>query len=126
MNAIGQLAELFARDSFWAGGRSGRDLRRMLRGSDAVVSGWKDDRLVAFGRATSDGVYRAVLWDVVVAGSHAGRGVGRRLVQTLLDTPAVARAERVYLMTTNGRGFYERLGFRVSPGQELMLKKTSG
>jgi N-acetylglutamate synthase-like GNAT family acetyltransferase len=126
VGAIGQLGRLFESNSFWARGRSPRQLRRMLKGSDAVVSAWKDSELVGFGRATSDGIYRAVLWDVVVDSPHAGRGLGRELVQALLRAPGVAAAERVYLMTTESRGFYERLGFSANESQQLMLRKRSG
>jgi N-acetylglutamate synthase-like GNAT family acetyltransferase len=57
---------------------------------------------------------------VVVARQQEGKGLGRRLVATLLAAPAVAAAERVYLMTTNSHGFYERLGFQEATSQRLM------
>ncbi len=119
--AIRQLQALFADNSFWASGRSCDDLRRMLGGSEAAVSAWRGERLVGFGRATSDGCYRAVLWDVVVARDEEGQGLGRQLVGALLEAAPVAAAERVYLMTTNSHGFYERLGFRQVTSQKLML-----
>ena len=119
--AIHQLQALFADNSFWASGRSATDLRRMLRGSEAAVSAWRGGRLVGFGRATSDGCYRAVLWDVVVARDVEGQGLGRQLVEGLLASQSVAGAERVYLMTTNSVGFYERLGFRQVDSQKLMM-----
>ena len=109
--------------SFWARGRSRAQLRRMLSGSQVVVSAWRGKELVGFGRATSDGVFRAVLWDVVVAEVQQGQGLGRRIVEELLASPAVAGAERVYLMTTTGQGFYERLGFRRVDSQRLMLRR---
>jgi len=118
---IGQVQALFNANSFWAGGRSRRSLMRMLLGSTVVVSAWQAGRLVGLGRATSDGVFRAVLWDVVVASEQQGQGLGRRIVQTLLSYPAVAGAERVYLMTTNSSGFYEKLGFKSQHGQQLFL-----
>jgi N-acetylglutamate synthase-like GNAT family acetyltransferase len=93
----------------------------MLAGSQAVVSAWQGSRLVGFGRATSDGVFRAVLWDVVVAGEHQGRGLGRRLVEALLEEPSLQGVERVYLMTTNSSGFYQQLGFVEVKDQQLML-----
>ncbi len=126
VGAIRQLAHLLETNSFWARGRNHRQLRRMLRGSEAIVSAWRQDRLVGFGRATSDGIYRAVLWDVVVDSPHAGKGVGRRLVEELLACKGVAEAERVYLMTTNGQGFYERLGFHRNESQNLMVMIRSG
>lgn len=118
-----QLQQLFDGHSFWASGRSQRDLSRMLAGSQAVVSAWQGSQLVGFGRATSDGVFRAVLWDVVVAGEHQGRGLGRRIVEALLQEPALQGVERVYLMTTNSSGFYEQLGFTAVDSQRLMLRQ---
>jgi ribosomal protein S18 acetylase RimI-like enzyme len=119
--AINQLRGLFDDHSFWAQGRSRRALVRMLLGSCSVVSAWQGGRLVGIGRATSDGVFRAVLWDVVVAEEHQGRGLGRRIVQALLASAPVATSERVYLMTTNSSGFYERLGFSSEHGQQLLV-----
>ena len=125
LGALKQLRQLFEDNSFWAAGRSLSGLRSMLRGSEAVVSAWQDGRLVGFGRATSDGRYRAVLWDVVVARELEGQGLGRRLVEALLSSAPVAGAERVYLITTNSGGFYERLGFSDSHRQTLMVRSAS-
>lgn len=94
----------------------------MLLGSASVVSVWARGQLVALGRATSDGVFRAVLWDVVVAAEFRSQGLGTRLVEELLQCPPVAQAERVYLMTTNGSGFYARLGFSEHHGQNLLVR----
>jgi ribosomal protein S18 acetylase RimI-like enzyme len=121
-----QLQALLDHHSFWAQGRSRLQLRRMLAGSQAVVSAWRGQQLVGFGRATSDGVFRAVLWDVVVAGSEQGRGLGRRLVEALLEAPPLAGVERVYLMTTNSAGFYTQLGFETGDSQKLMLRRSQG
>jgi GNAT superfamily N-acetyltransferase len=118
---LGQLQRLLNQHSFWAQGRDRSQLGRMLGGSQAVVSAWRARQLVGFGRATSDGVYRAVLWDVVVALDHQGQGVGRRIVAALLESPGLAGVERVYLMTTNGSGFYQQLGFNKPTSQNLLL-----
>ena len=119
--ALLKLQRLFDRHAFWARGRSFAQLRRLLAGSDAVVSLWRGKRLVGFGRATSDGFSRAVLWDIVVAGDLQGHGLGRRVLEELLHTPAVVGVERVYLMTTNSAGFYRQLGFQDAEPQQLMV-----
>ena len=119
-----QLQALLDAHSFWAQGRSPAQLRRMLAASQAVVSAWRGQRLVGFGRACSDGVFRAVLWDVVVAGEEQGQGLGRRLVEALLEAPALKNVERVYLMTTNSAGFYKQLGFAQSEAQRLMVRQS--
>ena len=119
-----KLQRLFHKHAFWARGRSRADLRRMLRGSPVVVSLWRGKRLVGFGRASSDGIHRAVLWDIVVAGDLQGRGLGRQVVEALLDCPRLRQVERVYLMTTNSAGFYHQLGFNNAEPQQLLIRSS--
>ena len=119
-----QLQGLLNEHSFWARGRSRHELRKMLKRSDAVVSAWKDSRLIGFGRATSDGIFRAALWDVVVAADCQGKGLGRRVVEALLQEPALIEVERVYLMTTNSAAFYEQIGFKSVESQRLMQRNN--
>ena len=123
-----KLQRLFHKHAFWAQQRSFAQLRRMLAGSSVVVSLWRGKRLVGFGRASSDGIYRAVLWDVVVAGDLQGKGLGRQVVEALLAAPEIQQAERVYLMTTNSSGFYQQLGFSSAQPQKLLIqhRSTSG
>lgn len=118
-----KLQRLFQKHAFWAGQRSLPDLKRMLAGSTVAVSLWRGKRIVGFGRAHSDGIHRAVLWDVVVAGDLQGKGLGRRVVEALLTTPTIRDVERVYLMTTNSSGFYQQLGFEVIETQKLLVRK---
>ena len=118
---VGAVQLLLDENSFWARDRCPASLLCSLRGSDVVVSVWHGDQLVAFGRATSDGIYRAVLWDVVVRQDWQRQGAGRMVVERLLAEPVVGNAQRVYAMTTHGAGFYKRLGFETETDQQLML-----
>ena len=117
-----KLRRLFQKHAFWAQQRNDAELRRMLRGSDVVVSLWRGKRLVGFGRASTDGMYRAVLWDIVVAGDLQGRGLGRKVVEALLSSPSLRNVERLYLMTTNSAGFYQQLGFKKVDSQQLLIR----
>ena len=119
-----KLQRLFRKHAFWAEQRSIGDLRRMLRGSPVVVTLWRGKRLVGFGRASSDGIHRAVLWDIVVAGDLQGRGLGRQVVEALLDSPRLRNVERVYLMTTKSAGFYRQLGFSSADPQQLLIRSS--
>lgn len=68
-------------------------------------------RLVATARAISDGSQCAWLYDVVVAPSLRGRGVGEAVVRLLLAHPAVRGARNVRLGTHDAHTFYARFGF---------------
>lgn len=94
----------------------------MLRKSNVIVSLWRQKRLIGFARATSDGVYRAVLWDVVIPEDLQGQGLGRRLVEAVVSSKELKYTERIYLMTTNGEGFYKQLGFETENNQILMKR----
>ncbi len=120
-----KLRTLLDKHAFWAHGRSNKKLRALLAGSTVVVSLWQGNRLVGFGRATSDGVYRAVLWDVVVAEDLQGLGLGKQVVQAILDSYSIRNVERVYLMTTKSSDFYQQIGFERVDNQSLLIKKRS-
>lgn len=119
---IVQLQGLFKLAAFWAQNRSVEDLEIAIANSDPVITIWDDDRLIGFTRATSDCVFRATIWDVVIHPDYRGQGLGRKLIETLLDHPRIRRVERVYLMTTYQQGFYLKLGFEFpNPSTSMVL-----
>ncbi|MEL6442500.1 MAG: GNAT family N-acetyltransferase [Cyanobacteria bacterium J06621_8] len=106
-----KLQHLFNKTAFWARSRDMEQLSIAIANSNPVVTVWDYEKLIGFARATSDGVYRAAIWDVVVDPDYQGAGLGRKLVQTVLSHPLVNKVERVYLTTTHKQSFYERIGF---------------
>lgn len=119
---INQLQQLFKLTAFWAQNRTIEDLEIAIANSDPVISVWDSDRLIGFSRATSDCVYRATIWDVVIHPDYRGLGLGRKMIETLLNHPRVCRVERVYLLTTYQQGFYTRLGFQYpNPSTSMVL-----
>lgn len=118
---LNQLQELFQATAFWAKDRRIEDLAVAIANSDPVITVWDRARLIGFARATSDGVYRATIWDVVIHPDYQGAGLGRKLVQTVLSHPRMCRVERVYLMTTHQQSFYERIGFQANSTTTMVL-----
>ena len=118
---IRKLQVLLDRNTSWATKRNTHDISRMLSKSDVVVSAWKGSKLIGFGRATSDRIYRAVLWDIVVEKSYQRSGVGKSIVTSLLSNRLIGNAEKIYVMTTEFANFYKRMGFQLEKNQNLML-----
>lgn len=116
-----QVQALFNLTAFWARDRGLADLQIALENSSPVVTAWDGDALIGFARSTSDGIYRATIWDVVVHPDYQGAGIGRKLVQTIISHPQVSRVERVYLMTTNQQSFYEKIGFESNRTTTMVL-----
>jgi N-acetylglutamate synthase-like GNAT family acetyltransferase len=118
---LNQLQALFEAAAFWAKDRDMEQMAIAIANSKPVVSVWDGDRLIGFARATSDGVYRATIWDVVIHPDYQGAGLGRKMVETVLMHPHVNRVERVYLMTTNQQEFYKRIGFEENSTTTMVL-----
>lgn len=116
-----QLQELFHLGSFWGRDRKIEDLQVAIANSEPVISVWEGERLIGFARATSDGVYRGTIWDVVIHPDYRGVGLGHKLVETVLSHPRMNRVERVYLMTTNQQHFYEHIGFETNSTTTMVL-----
>lgn len=123
---LAQLQALFQVAAFWAQDRTAEDLGIAIAHSSPVISVWVSDTLIGFARATSDGIYRATIWDVVIHPDYRSAGLGRQLVQTLLAHPQLNRVERVYLMTTHQQRFYERIGFKTNASSTLVLCQQNG
>lgn len=120
-----QLQELLNVSAFWAKGRSIEDLGIAIANSEPVISVCDRDRLIGFARATSDGIYRATIWDVVIHPEYQHSGLGSKLVETLLNHPRMRSVERVYLMTTLQQGFYEKIGFQPNPSTTMVLHNSA-
>jgi ribosomal protein S18 acetylase RimI-like enzyme len=116
-----KLQELFNLAAFWAKGRSIEDLSIAIANSDPVMTIWDGEKLIGFARATSDGIYRATIWDVVIHPDYRGTGLGRKLVESILTHPRLRKVERVYLMTTNQQEFYEKIGFQCNHTTTMVL-----
>nr|WP_246312073.1 GNAT family N-acetyltransferase [Aquabacterium terrae] len=71
----------------------------------------KDGRLVGAGRALADGVDCSYLCDIAVMPSHQGTGLGKQIVERLVERSRGHR--KIILYAVPGREpFYKRLGFR--------------
>ena len=122
VNAVKQLKKLLDRNSFWAIKRTKKELKKMMKKSSSIVTLWNENKLIGFGRATSDWIYRATLWDIVIDEKYQKFGLGKIVVTSLLKSKAVANVEKVYLMTTNKKEFYLNCGFEEVSNQDLLLK----
>jgi ribosomal protein S18 acetylase RimI-like enzyme len=85
--------------------------RQAFEASYATIFIYSSDTLVGFGRAISDGVYQAAVYDCAVAVDFQGKGIGRMIMDNLLSR---LQDCNVILYASPGKeGFYQKHGFRV-------------
>ncbi len=93
------------------GTKSGGWLKTAYSNSMFKCLAFEGGRLVAAGRAVADGVDCSYLCDIVVHPSRQGSGLGKALIQKLIDLSKGHR--KIILYAVPGREpFYERFGFR--------------
>jgi ribosomal protein S18 acetylase RimI-like enzyme len=99
-------------DTHWAHSMEREVLERAIANS-LCVGVYENGRLVAFARAVTDLSTYAYLTDVVVDRDHRGRGLGRWMIETLLEHPDLQRLRRIALLTRDAQWLYEPFGFTV-------------
>jgi ribosomal protein S18 acetylase RimI-like enzyme len=97
-----------------------RRVRRALQHSLLCVGIWRDDgrlpRLVGFARCTGDGVVDATVWDVAVHPLYQGVGLGRQLMDYVIDALTLMGVDRVTLFADpHVVGFYAAQGWELEP-----------
>ena len=122
-NGLNKLQKLLDRNAFWAKRRTFMDLKKCLANSDVIISLWLGNEMVGFGRAITDGVYRGVLWDIVIDQNHQGKGFGSLVVQNLLSSKKIKSTKKVYLMTTDKKMFYSQFNLKEVTSQKLLVRE---
>ena len=122
-NGLIKLKRLLDRNTFWAKNRTITDLRKCLANSNVIVSLWIDNEIVGFGRALTDGIYRGVLWDIVIDHNHQGKGFGTLIIKNLLSSKKIMNTKKIYLMTTNKKKFYAQIDFKEVTSQTLLVRE---
>ena len=120
-NGLNKLQSLLDRNTFWAKRRTISELKKCLANSDVIISLWVGNEIVGFGRALTDGIYRGVLWDIVIDKNHQGKGFGTLIVKNLLSSKKIKNTKKLYLMTTNKKLFYSQFNFKEVSTQNLLI-----
>ncbi len=99
-----------------------RRVRKALEHSLLQVGLWRHDprlpKLVGFARCTGDGVVEAAVWDVAVHPHYQGAGLGKQLMDYVLDQLRAMEVERVSLFADpDVVGFYANQGWELEPLQ---------
>lgn len=119
------LIHRFLRDeSYWARGIPRDVVDRAIENSlcFGVYAGAEQ---VGFARVVTDRAAIAYLGDVFIGPGHRGRGLGKRLVETVMAHPDLRGLRRFMLGTEDAHSLYERFGFRPLANPDRMMELAS-
>lgn len=107
------FVESMLRSSYWAADRPRSVIEASIdRSVNFIVL--HDDHQVGYARVVTDGTTFAWIADVVVAPEMRGRGLGKWLMECILDHPSIKSTTQKMLRTRDAHGLYRRFGFEVA------------
>jgi ribosomal protein S18 acetylase RimI-like enzyme len=112
-------------EAYWARWRTRDDVEQQVAAAWRVVGCYADEgEMVGFARAISDGSGTAYLADVFILSEHRGQGLGRALVQEMIEN-GPGSDFRWMLHTSNAHGLYRKFGF-AAPEANFMERRGTG
>ena len=95
--------------------------RKAFENSHTTVFVYRGGQMIGFGRAISDGVYQAAIYDVAVVPEFQKKGVGTTIIRHILDR--LSHCNVILYASPGKEGFYKTLGMRkMKTGMALFLK----
>lgn len=127
---VPMIHRFLSESSYWAKGVPLDVVRRSLETSidfglyegDPLVGTAKQ---IGFARIVTDRATFAWLCDVFVLEGHRGKGLGKWLIETVLEHPDLADLRRILLGTRDGHELYAQVGFEPVPEGRLMVIRRS-
>lgn len=100
------------------------DRRDDLHATDWV--GHKSPSQIGFARVVTDGATFAWICDVYIEATSRGHGLGKWLVEMILEHPDLQGVRRICLATKDAHELYKKFGFKVTetPGNWLEIKNN--
>lgn len=120
------LVSLYKDAGWWkeSYGESPEFLQGIVAGSALFAGAFENTKMIGMGRALSDQASDAYIQDVAVLKEFQGRGIGKKIIQTLIAGLNAWGVDWIGLIAEPGTtGFYEELGFELLKGHvPLKLK----
>jgi predicted GNAT family N-acyltransferase len=123
---IDQLVDLFQAE-WWTKGRTKKDVEQALKSGGPLFAyvNPENGELVAFARSITDGVYKAMIFDIIVKAEWRGTGLGATLMDTILNDPLLVGIKHRELYCLEEMApFYEKWGFTSALAGLVFMRKT--
>lgn len=120
-----QLMNLYEQ-CWWAENRNIQDVKHMLANSLVIGVLTPGNDLIGFARILTDGVYKALILDVVVDEKYRGKGIGAVLFNAIVSNPKAMQVKHLELYCKDEMiPFYEKWGFTAELSNLKFMRKDN-
>ncbi len=122
-----QILALYQAENWWQQDDNPRYLdgvAAIIRETYCFVIASQGEQIIGMGRAISDGVSDAYIQDVTVRKDFRGQGIGKAIINALLEHLKLNGLQWIGLISEPGyERFYQSLGFEVMPSYTPFIYK---
>ncbi len=111
-------------ESYWATERTHEQTATAIKNSLPFAI-YKGENQVGFARVVTDYATFAYLGDVFILPEYQGNGLGKLLMQAILEHPDLQGFRRWILATKDAHGLYEKFEFSALRHPESWMEKTA-
>ena len=106
---LAAIHRYLSESSYWAEGRSLAAVETSIEHS-LCFGAYRGESLVGFARVVTDHATFAWICDVLVLEAHRGRGIGKRLIESVMEHPVLKGLRLSLLATRDAHMLYQRYG----------------
>lgn len=110
----------FLSKSYWANTRNKDTILRSIENS-LCFSLFKEDTQIGFARLVTDYATFAYLCDVYIDENYRGLGLGKWLMECIVNHDEIKGVKRTMLATSTAHGLYKKYGFDAISNPELYM-----
>ncbi len=119
---IFRIHKFLANETDWAKGIPINILKTSIENS-LNFGIYHENKQIGFARIISDYSTIAYLGDVYVLKEHRGKGLGKWLINEIMEHPNLQGLRRWILLTDTAEWLYEKFGFSGIPNPKIYMEK---
>ncbi len=121
---IDSVNEYLVQESYWAKTRTIEQTKTAIENS-LCFGVYENGKQIGFARVVTDFSTFAYLADVYILPEYQNRGLGKWLIETILEHPDLKGFRRWVLATLDAHRLYEKFGFTALKNPERWMEKVA-
>jgi predicted GNAT family N-acyltransferase len=121
---IAQLHQLY-QNEWWSAGRSYTETETCVKNSSLIFALVEAGELIAFARVLTDGVFKAFLFDVIIAPHKRQQGLGNQLLESIKSHSLIGSVKHLELYCVAELvPYYQLHGFTTAVGPIHLMRRS--
>ena len=115
------IHDYMTKTSYWGKGRTIQQTKGTIENSFCFGMYTDDQKQVGFARVVTDYTFFGNIMDVIVDPGHQGNGLGKTLVEFMMNHEIIKDLQTITLKTKDAHSFYEKYGFKKIGDSDLYM-----